>query len=92
MSVYIEDSVRVSDPQRFIDACKRWEAEMADAGARNLHFYRSESDPNLMLVAAEYENHDTYHALTEKYGDRFQTDAGTDGLQWETRIWKSTLG
>jgi hypothetical protein len=88
VSIYVEDSVRVSDPQRFIDACKRWESEMQQAGARNMHIYQSESDSTLMLVAAEYDSHSAYHALTEEFGDRFQADAGTEGLQWETRTWK----
>jgi hypothetical protein len=27
------------------------------------------------------------HAASEKYGDQFNDEAGTVGLEWETRIW-----
>jgi hypothetical protein len=30
------------------------------------------------------------HEASEKYGDhQFNAEAGTEGLEWETRIWKS---
>jgi hypothetical protein len=27
------------------------------------------------------------HEASEKYGDQFNSEAGTEGLKWETRIW-----
>jgi hypothetical protein len=27
------------------------------------------------------------HEASEKYGDQFNSAAGTEGLDWETRIW-----
>jgi hypothetical protein len=28
------------------------------------------------------------HEASEKYGDQFNAEAGTEGLEWDTRIWE----
>ena len=41
-----------------------------------------------MSVFAEWDSHDVMHAATEQLGERFNEEAGTEGLTWETRIWR----
>jgi hypothetical protein len=36
---------------------------------------------------SEWDGHDQMHAASEKYGDDFNREAGTEGLDWTTHIW-----
>ena len=38
-------------------------------------------------MLAEWDSHDAMMESSEKSGEAFQADAGTEGLEWETRIW-----
>ena len=46
-----------------------------------------ENDPNMVSLMAEWDSHDQMHASSEKRGEEFQAKGGTEGLEWETRIW-----
>jgi hypothetical protein len=46
----------------------------------------SESDASEWRLS-EWESHDAMMAGTDRFGDDFNRDAGTEGLEWETRIW-----
>ncbi len=85
--VLVQFRVRVSDVERFKETSRKFEPLFAEMGARNQHVYQSESDPNEVTSLAEWDSHDQMHAASEKYGDRFNAEAGTEGLEWETRIW-----
>ena len=87
MSVLVQMRVTVSDVERFVATSKRFEPLMEEMGARNQGIYQSEADPNEMTSMSEWDSHDAMHAASEKYGDQFNSEAGTEGLQWETRIW-----
>jgi hypothetical protein len=47
----------------------------------------SESDPSEVTTLSEWDSHDAMMAATDRFGDDFNRDAGTEGLEWETRIW-----
>lgn len=85
--VLVQMSVKVSDVQRFMEAAKKYEPIMAEAGARNQRILTDESDPDLVSSLSEWESHDAMHKASEEWGDRYNADAGTEGLQWETHIW-----
>jgi hypothetical protein len=87
MSVLVQYRVRVPDVDRFVATSKKFEPMMAELGARNQRIYRSESDPNEMTSLSEWDSHDQMHEASEKYGDQFNSEAGTEGIEWETRIW-----
>ncbi len=87
MSVLVQMRVRVPDADRFVATSKKFQPMMAEMGARNQGVYRSESDPSEMTTLSEWDSHDKMHEASEKYGDQFNSEAGTEGLQWETRIW-----
>ena len=40
-----------------------------------------------VTTLSEWESHDAMMAATDRFGDDFNRDAGTEGLEWETRIW-----
>ncbi len=57
-------------------------------GARNQRILTDENDPGLITSLSEWDSHDAMHASSEKYGDQFNSEAGTEGLEWETHIWR----
>jgi quinol monooxygenase YgiN len=87
MSVLVQMTVRAPDAERFIATAKRFEPMMEEMGARNQAVYAAEHDPNELTTMSEWDSHDQMHDASEKYGDRFNEEAGTAGLEWTTRIW-----
>ncbi len=87
MAVLVQMRVRVPDVERFVATSKRFAPLMEEMGARNQRILQSESDPSEVASLSEWDSHDSMHAASEKYGDQFNAEAGTEGLQWETRIW-----
>jgi hypothetical protein len=87
MSVLVQMSVRAPDVDRFVATSKKFAPLFEKAGARNQWVFQSESDPSEMTTMSEWDSHDQMHASTEKLGDQFNAEAGTEGLDWETRIW-----
>jgi hypothetical protein len=87
MSVLVQMRVKVPDVDRFIETSKRFEPLMAEMGATNQALYQAENDPSEVTSMSEWDSHDQMHAASEKYGDQFNDEAGTVGLEWETRIW-----
>lgn len=87
MSVLVQMSVTPPDVERFIATSKRFEPMMEEMGARNQAIYRAEGSGEVTSMS-EWESHDAMHAASEKYGDQFNAEAGTEGLDWVTRIWQ----
>jgi hypothetical protein len=87
MSVMVQMSVKVPDVERFVATAKRFEPMMQEMGARNQGVYEDENEPGMVTTMSEWDSHDEMHAASEKYGDQFNSEAGTEGLDWETRIW-----
>ena len=86
--VLVQFRVRVPDVDRFKAAWEELRGESTAAGARNQALYQAESDPNEIAMFAEWASHDDMHEFSEKSGDEFQSKAGSEGLEWETRIWR----
>ena len=87
MSVLVQMRVKVPDVERFVATSKRFTPLFEEMGGRNQGIFQSESDPSEMTTMSEWDDHDQMHAASEKYGDQFNSEAGTEGLEWETRIW-----
>jgi len=87
MSVLVQFRVRVTDVDRFRATSEKYAALIEELGGRNHRAYVSESDPNEVCTMAEWDSHDAMMAATDRFGDDFNRDAGTEGLEWETRIW-----
>lgn len=79
--------VTVPDVGRFRAAFEKHLEEMKSDGAVNPQLWSSEANPNEVSMMAEWESHDAMMESSDKRGDEFQADAGTEGLEWETRIW-----
>jgi quinol monooxygenase YgiN len=87
MSVLVQFQVRVPDVDKFKAAWGELAPLAAEDGARNQALYQDENDSNVISIMAEWDSHDAMHASSEKRGEEFQAKAGTEGLDWETRIW-----
>jgi hypothetical protein len=86
MSVLVQMRVTPPDVEKFKAAYAEWEPRLGDFGARSLGVYQAEGSGEVTLLE-EWESHDSMHEASEKYGDEFNAAAGTEGLDWETRIW-----
>jgi len=92
MSVIVQFIVKVPDVERFVAASKKFEPMMKEMGSRNDVVYEDENEPGLMSSTSEWDSHDQMHAASEKYGDQFNEEAGTEGLDWATHIWQKKVG
>jgi hypothetical protein len=89
--VLVQFRVTVPDLERFRAACEKWYPTFEQDGARNQQVWNSESNPNEVTTLTEWESHDQMMESSDRWGDPFQEDAGTAGLEWETTIWHRVL-
>ena len=87
MSVLVQMSVKVTDPARMIATAEKYAPMMEEMGGTRGGIYEDQNEPGLMTLISEWESHDAMHAASEKYGDAFNAEAGTEGLEWTTNIW-----
>ncbi len=87
MSVIVQFTVKVQDVDRFVAASEKYAPMMEEMGSRNGAVYEDENEPGLMSTMSEWDSHDQMHAASEKAGDDFNREAGTEGLDWTTHIW-----
>lgn len=88
MSVTVQFIVKVSDVKLFVTTAEKYAPMMEEMGSRNGGVYEDENEPGLMSTISEWDSHDQMHAASEKYGEQFNKDAGTEGLDWTTHIWQ----
>ena len=87
-SSHADSGVKVSDVGRFVAACETYAPRMEEMGGKAGAVYEDQNEPGLMSTISEWESHDAMHAASEKVGDDFNRDAGTEGLDWTTHIWE----
>jgi hypothetical protein len=85
--VLVQFRVRVPHVERFKATQEKYLSRMQELGARNPRAYFAESDPQEVTTFSEWDSHDAMMAATDQFGEDFNRDAGTEGLEWETRIW-----
>lgn len=88
MGVYVTMTVRPPDPAKFEAASKEELAKGLPPGAKSQFLGKLEGDPGLFIWAGEWESHDAMHAYSEKTGDDFNAKAGTEGVEWETKVFQ----
>ena len=86
-SVLVQFRVTVPDVDQFVTAFEKGEPAMAAEGGRLGAIYAAESNPKEIGWLTEWDSHDAMMESSEKHGEEFQAAAGTEGLDWETRIW-----
>jgi heme-degrading monooxygenase HmoA len=86
MAVVVTMEVGPVDWSKF-QAAMDWMNSEPQTGLASNKVYRSEDDPNKLLVVQEWDSHDSFHAASDKYGDEFNRRAGTEGLDWRTGVW-----
>lgn len=87
MSVMVQYIVKVSDVDRFVATSEKYAPMMEEMGGKQGGVYEDENSPGLVSTISEWDSHDQMHAASEKYGDQFNDEAGTAGLEWTTHIW-----
>jgi hypothetical protein len=85
--VLVQFRVRVPDVERFKAAADKFTPVIEGLGGRNHRAYTSEADPQEVTTLSEWDSHDAMMAATDEFGEEFNREAGTEGLEWETRIW-----
>jgi Antibiotic biosynthesis monooxygenase len=85
--VLVQFRVKVPDLERFRAAIEKHAPIIAELGGQDHRGFVSESDPTEVWTLSEWDSHDAMMAATDRFGDDFNRDAGTEGLEWETRIW-----
>jgi quinol monooxygenase YgiN len=85
--VLVQFRVKVTDVDRFRASVEKHKPTIEQLGGRHHRAYVSESDPTEVCTMSEWESHDAMMAATDKFGGDFNSDAGTEGVEWETRIW-----
>jgi hypothetical protein len=85
--VLVQFRVQVLDVERFKKAATKFAPVIEGLGGRNHRAYVAESDPSEVCTFSEWQSHDAMMAATDTFGDDFNREAGTEGLEWETRIW-----
>ena len=88
MSVMVQFIVKVSDVDRFVATSEKFAPLMEEMGGKQGAVYEDENAPGLVSTISEWDSHDQMHAASEKYGDQFNEEAGTAGLEWTTHIWQ----
>ena len=88
MSVIVQYIVKVPDVDRFVATSDKYASMMEEMGSRNGSVYEDENEPGLVSTMSEWDSHDQMHAASEKVGDDFNREAGTEGLNWTTHIWE----
>ena len=93
MSVLVQFRVTTPDPARFRKAIENMPEFTQSPGFVSYPgAYTAESDPNEVTELELWESHDHMHAASEEYGEQFNADAGTEGLDWDTKIWHRIAG
>lgn len=87
MSVFVTMTVKPPDPAKFEAAIK--EEQGKKPKGLEMQFYgRVEGDPSTFVVGGVWGSHDDMHAHSEKIGDEFNAKAGTEGVEWETKVYQ----
>ena len=87
MAVLVQMRVTAPDIERFVATAKRFEPRFAGLGAEHQSVCQVEGGSGEMSLFAEWDSHDAMMAATDQLGEQFNDEAGTQGLDWETRIW-----
>jgi hypothetical protein len=77
----------VPDVDRFISVMKKWQPTMAEEGASNQWIAVDENNSSTVGITAEWADHDTMHASSEKHGEDVNAELNMGDLNWITHLW-----
>jgi quinol monooxygenase YgiN len=86
MAILVTMQVGPVDWTKFKAAIDRFSSERP-AGQHSSRAFRQQGDPSRVLVVEEWDSHDAMHAFQEKVGDEFNRLAGTEGMEWDVKLW-----
>ena len=86
MAVLVTMRVGPVDWAKFREASEWLDGEDS-TGLQSSEIYRSDGDPDTVLVVQKWDSHDAFHAVSDRVGPGFNERAGTEGLHWETGVW-----
>ena len=86
MAIFVTMQVGPVDWSKFKKALD-WSTPFRPQGRLTAQIYRSESEPNQVLVVERWISHDAMHEYQDKYGDEFNKRAGTEGMEWKVNVW-----
>ncbi|MEK7214183.1 MAG: antibiotic biosynthesis monooxygenase [Chloroflexota bacterium] len=87
MSILVTMQVGPVDWDKFRAAAK-WLNTLPSPGLLSTRAWQAEDDPNTVLVEQEWESHQAFHAVADRFGAEFNRRAGTAELNWVDRVWK----
>lgn len=87
MAVIVQYEVTPPDAERFLATVKRFKSITESGGGEPIAVCRLESDPSRFTILERWPSHDAMHAASEEHGDEFNREAGTEGLEWVTKVW-----
>lgn len=79
--VLVQFRVRAQDVERFTTTARKYGPVMERSGSWNQRVYHAESDPSEVCTSSEWDSHDAMMQATDRFGDDFNRDAGTEGLE-----------
>ena len=85
--VLVQYVVTVNDKERFKKTYDAFADRMKEEGIQDPKIYWDENEPNRITMMERWESHDRAMEVSDKYGEEFQAQAGTEGLDWDTYIW-----
>ena len=91
MSILVTSIVKIADWQAWREAHReRLLRHARQSGARRYQIYRNVNDASQMLVAAEFDDHDTARELSKALGEIGEALASTviDECMWEPTGWE----
>lgn len=91
MSVFVTMTVKPPDPGKFEAASKesiKEDQKNKPKGLQMQFLGRVEGAPGTFIFGSVWDSHEDMHAHTEKIGDDFNAKAGTEGVEWETKVYE----
>ncbi len=87
MAVTVVMRVRVPEFGKFQAAYEELFRRPPARGFVSSRLLRRDGDPEEVLLLQQWESHEAFGAFTDKVGDQFNRDAGTEGAEWDDSVW-----
>ena len=88
MTVLVTMQVGPVDKATFMAADRALVARGMPPGMHSHRVYFREGDATSALVVQEWDSHNAFNEFSDKVGEDFNRDAGTEGLDWVTGVWE----
>jgi hypothetical protein len=86
MAIQSQCEITPPDPERFVAAVRKYRPLLLASGATDDRLYRSTSEPERFVWVEDWDSQDAMEAATDRFGPRFDEEAGVEGVEWRTTI------